>query len=380
MITTEITNSAAKSATCRSRLWSPFITCVSIPSFKTSRHYRTALELQHQVRLRVFLADAKLPSPKSALRCFRFYNINLRRETVASGQDGGPLLNKVLPNYLPAMNVCVFGSSSKNTNEAYTKCAFRLGELIAERGHTCVNGAGRFGVMGAVNSGCDSKGGKIIGVIHSIFCVDASEHPHIKDMVVVGGIDLYQRKLELFNNSDCILVLPGGVGTFDELWDGVTARSLGMKGMSTKPICIVNIDGYFDGSLQQMRRAKADGILYDDVSEYFQVENDVESALAWCEAAVHSHRKAPMDSHERKVERQVLRNNNVEEVDPVQLEKPVHLLRPLEESTTVVGGQQGASVPPPSPVSASLPRLVPAVLAVMAGMTLSRIIATRSVK
>lgn len=209
--------------------------------------------------------------------------------------------------------------------------AYRLGELIAERGHTCVNGAGRYGVMGGVNNGCSNKGGKIIGVIHSIFCVDTSEHPYIKDLLVVGGIDLYQRKLELFNNSDCVLVLPGGVGTFDELWDGISSRSLAMKGMSMKPICIVNLNGYYDGSIMQMHRAKKDGILYEDIDEYFHVEDNVEDALRWCEEAVHSSRKIATDAHERKVERMVTRFNNVAET---VLEKPDHVIRPTNGQAT----------------------------------------------
>lgn len=211
------------------------------------------------------------------------------------------------------MNVCVFGSSSQSTKSVYVEEALKLGELIAEQGHTCVNGAGKYGVMGGVNNGCFSRGGKIIGVIHNIFCVDSSEHPTIKDLVIVGGIDLYERKLQLFDYSDCILVLPGGVGTFDELWDGISSRSLGMKGMTTKPICVVNIDGFYDGSIQQMKRAFEDGILYQEISEYFHVEDNVTDALKWCVDAVHSSRKIPMDAHVRKVERVLRKSNNLHE-------------------------------------------------------------------
>lgn len=209
------------------------------------------------------------------------------------------------------MNICVFGSSSQGTKSVYVDEAYKLGELIAEQGYTCVNGAGKYGVMGGVNNGCFQRGGKILGVIHNIFCVDSSEHPTIKDLVIVGGIDLYERKLQLFDNSDCIMVLPGGVGTFDELWDGISSRSLGMKGMTIKPICVVNINGFYDGSLLQMKRAFEDGILYQDVEEYFHVEDNVTDALQWCVDAVHSSRKIPMDTHVRKVERVLRKSNNL---------------------------------------------------------------------
>ena len=216
------------------------------------------------------------------------------------------------------MRVGVFGSSSKDTKQAYLDEAFRLGELLAERGYTCVNGAGKFGVMGALNTACSQKNGKIVGVIHSIFCVDAGEHPFIKDLLVVGGIDLYERKLQLFDASDCIMVLPGGVGTFDELWDGISSKSLGMKDMSLKPICIVNVDGFYDGSLQQLQRAHEDGILYQEVEEYVHVETNVADALAWCAEQVENSRKVPIDTHLRKIERMVAKNNNVPHPDPVE--------------------------------------------------------------
>jgi uncharacterized protein (TIGR00730 family) len=203
-----------------------------------------------------------------------------------------------------SMRVCVFGSSSTATNTKYVEAAVLLGELIAEKGLVCVNGAGKFGVMGGLNDGCSSKNGDIVGIIHSKFCVDFGEHKSIKKLEIVDGADLYQRKLRLFENSDCILVLPGGVGTFDELWDGVSAKSLGMKDMSNKPICVVNIDGYYDGSILQMRRAAADGILYKDVEAFFHVETNVQDALDWCIAEL------------QKLEKTVELNSDSVAVDP----------------------------------------------------------------
>ncbi|KAJ1438761.1 hypothetical protein B484DRAFT_323946 [Ochromonadaceae sp. CCMP2298] len=180
------------------------------------------------------------------------------------------------------MNVCVFGSSSKSTNALYVEESYTLGQLIAKAGLVCVNGAGRFGCMGGVNDGCHSKGGKIKGIIHRQFCVDFKEHPIIKDLIIVDGADLYERKLELFNNSDCLIVMPGGCGTFDEFWDGVSAKSLGMKDMDNKPICLANIQGFYDGFIMQMQRARKDGILYHEVDEYFHVEDTAKGALDWC--------------------------------------------------------------------------------------------------
>ena len=145
------------------------------------------------------------------------------------------------------LRVCVFGSSSKKTNPRYVQEGVVLGEALAANGYLCVNGAGSTGCMGGVNKGCESGGGKIRGVIHEKFCVDFGEHPHIKDLIMCKGSDLSERKQALLDHSDCVIVLPGGVGTFDEFWDCVCGKSLGMKGMDGKPICLVNIDGFYDG-------------------------------------------------------------------------------------------------------------------------------------
>jgi cytokinin riboside 5'-monophosphate phosphoribohydrolase len=180
------------------------------------------------------------------------------------------------------MRVCVFGSSSRQTLAKYYDESVRLGTLIAQKGHILVNGAGRYGVMGGVNEGAFTNNGHVQGVIHRSFYVDHGEDSRIKDLVITDGWDLSERKDKLFANSDCIMIMPGGVGTFDEFWDGVSSKALGMKGMTVKPIVVVNIDGYYDGFLEQLHRAQRDGILYHQVEDYFHIESDVEKALDYC--------------------------------------------------------------------------------------------------
>jgi predicted Rossmann-fold nucleotide-binding protein len=136
--------------------------------------------------------------------------------------------------------------------------------------------------MGGVNKGCDNGKGQVRGIIHEKFCVDFGEHPHIKDLVMSKGQDLSERKQALIDHGDCLLVMPGGVGTFDEFWDCVCGKSLGMKGMNKKPICLVNLNGFYDGFLMQMRRAHKEGILYGQIETYFHVESDPIAALDWC--------------------------------------------------------------------------------------------------
>lgn len=183
------------------------------------------------------------------------------------------------------MRITVFGSSSPTTKDDYLQTAYDLGHLISKRDHICVNGGGGTGVMGSLNKGCRAKGNgdNVIGVIHEMWALDAGEDVEISNMITVTGNDLEERKRQLLHHGDCIMALPGGAGTYDEFWDCVVCKSLKLKGMTHKPICLLNIDGFFEGFLIQMERAHRDGILYGAVSNYFHVADDVTSALDWCE-------------------------------------------------------------------------------------------------
>jgi len=161
-----------------------------------------------------------------------------------------------------------------------------LGCLLAKNGFVCVNGGGGSGCMGALNSGCREYNGEIFGVIHESFVIDGSADPFITNLIIAKGSDLYQRKFLLLSNSDCVIILPGGVGTYDEIWDSVCQRSLKMNNMHEKPICMLNYDGFYDGLIHQMQRASSDGLLYGNIEDYFHVENTAEAALEWCANSV----------------------------------------------------------------------------------------------
>lgn len=144
------------------------------------------------------------------------------------------------------LRVCCYGSSSSLTPEKYMTEARSLGYILAKRGHTCVNGAGSFGCMAAMNDGAAIGNGHIVGVIHEMFVVDGSDWcvrdggahevfrdaslttavppaaiPHrdapLREMIVAGGDDLQERKKLLVQGADALVVLPGGPGTWDEV-------------------------------------------------------------------------------------------------------------------------------------------------------------------
>lgn len=182
--------------------------------------------------------------------------------------------------------ICVFGSSSPQTSDVFRDAASQVGNEIAKIDGTCVNGGGKFGVMGALNVACRNANGKILGIIHQKFLDLGGGDTEITNMIVCKGDDLVERKQLLMQKSDCILSLPGGPGTFSELWDAVVNKSLDFLSMGAMPICILNVDGYYNGTLEQMRLASSEKLLYGNLEDYFHVETDPVAAVQWCDKEV----------------------------------------------------------------------------------------------
>ena len=179
------------------------------------------------------------------------------------------------------LSVCVFGSSSDRTPENFLKAGYDLGSLLAKKNYKCVNGGGKFGVMGAVNRGLIDSKGISIGVIHSKWVVDIDEMQHgMTKMIVADGDNLVERKRLLFENSDCFVSLPGGPGTFDELFEFICEKQLGFH---NKPVVIVNIDNYYDGIIAQLNEAKDKKLLHSNVENMVYICSNIEDAIKYCE-------------------------------------------------------------------------------------------------
>lgn len=205
------------------------------------------------------------------------------------------------------MRICVLGSSSAKTSKSITDESYQLGKILAEKNIICVNGGGKTGVMGSVNDACLDHNGKTIGVIHEMFCFDGEESQNLSKVVVVNGGDLHARKRKLFVLSDALIFMPGGAGTFDELWDAISARSLRLRMMCVekrdsidvyksdtslgldrvedfkrKPIVVVNIDGFYDTVLKTFEQMNKHNVLYSKIEDYYHVVSTAEEAVEYC--------------------------------------------------------------------------------------------------
>ena len=138
------------------------------------------------------------------------------------------------------MNICVFAASSSKIEKVYINAASRLGELIASMGHDIVYGGGGIGLMGAMADAAMNQGGKITGVIPSFMHDNGWGHGGIDALVITE--DMASRKKKMFEMSDAVIALPGGIGTIEELTEAITMKQLGLfKG----PLVILNTESFY---------------------------------------------------------------------------------------------------------------------------------------
>ena len=140
----------------------------------------------------------------------------------------------------PPSSICVFCGARFGTDPGARALAVNLGELLAREGITLVYGGGGVGLMGVMANAALDAGGKAVGVIPRFLLKREAGHPALSETVVVET--MHQRKLEMFERSDAIVVLPGGIGTLEEFFEVLSWRTLGLH---TKPIVIVDQGGYW---------------------------------------------------------------------------------------------------------------------------------------
>lgn len=148
------------------------------------------------------------------------------------------------------MNITVYSASSGQVPAHYVEAARELGRLMAQGGHTLINGAGRTGLMGACADGCLEAGGEAVGVIPRFMVENGWQHPALTRLIVTD--DMHSRKERMAEMADACIALPGGVGTLEELLEIITWKQLGLY---RKPIVVLNVDDYFAPLLAQLERA-----------------------------------------------------------------------------------------------------------------------------
>lgn len=172
------------------------------------------------------------------------------------------------------MRVCVFCGSSPGRTPAYQDAAREVGKTLAQRGIELVYGGAGVGTMGVVADAALAAGGLVHGVIPQSLVDREVAHAGLTSLKVVP--DLHQRKAGMSEMSDAYLVLPGGAGTLEELFEVWTWAQLGLH---TKPIALLDVAGFYQPMLGFLDRISAEGFLRDDFREMLIVTADVAEAL-----------------------------------------------------------------------------------------------------
>lgn len=143
---------------------------------------------------------------------------------------------------MPAIKtVCVYCGASTRVDAIYKETAARTGELLAKSGFNVVYGGGQLGLMGLVADNAVANGAHVTGIITTLLEGIEGTHPGLANIQVVDT--MHTRKRKMSELADAFIILPGGFGTLDELFEILTWRQLQMH---DKPIVIINTNGYWD--------------------------------------------------------------------------------------------------------------------------------------
>ncbi len=174
------------------------------------------------------------------------------------------------------MKICVFGAASESIDQAYKDATEEMGALLAQRGHELVFGAGRNGLMGAVARGFKKGGGYIYGVIPHFFREENVEEIYELCDRLIYTDTMHQRKQTMEDKAEAFIIVPGGIGTFEELFEILTLRQLGRH---NKPIIIYNLKGFYNELISALENAAGKGFIKEGCLRLYKCAENVEDVI-----------------------------------------------------------------------------------------------------
>ncbi|MES0340213.1 MAG: TIGR00730 family Rossman fold protein [Anaerolineales bacterium] len=176
-------------------------------------------------------------------------------------------------------NICIYCGSSDQIKAEYLQAAVEMGAALVERDLRLIYGGGSTGMMGALADAVLANGGEVIGIIPTMFETPELLHTGLTELIVVD--DINTRKTRMAEMSDAFVALPGGFGTFDELFEILTWSQIGLH---RNPIGILNTLGYFTPLLAVIEHARQEGFIYNEHIELLIDEADPQALLTRLEA------------------------------------------------------------------------------------------------
>ncbi len=177
-------------------------------------------------------------------------------------------------NTTPAFSVCVYCGSKPGQDPRFAAVAQEVGQWIGQHGGQLVYGGGRNGLMGLIADSTRAAGGRVVGVIPSALVEREWAHEGCDELHVVET--MHERKRMMMERADAFLALPGGIGTFEELFEVWAWRQLGYH---DKPIGILSSRGYYDRMMAFMQDVVREGFMGEWQMDLVQVGNDAAPLL-----------------------------------------------------------------------------------------------------
>ncbi|WP_066225328.1 TIGR00730 family Rossman fold protein [Formosa haliotis] len=171
-------------------------------------------------------------------------------------------------------SIAVFCGSSEGNDPEIKFEAYQLGKTLAQQDITLVYGAAKIGIMGEVARGVLDLNGKVLGIIPGFLETKEIVHPKLSELIVTKN--MHDRKVKMYEQSDGFMVIPGGFGTMDEFFEITT---WGQLGLHTKPIGILNTNGYYDALLAQCKTMVDRGFLSQENLDAVVVDTTISGLL-----------------------------------------------------------------------------------------------------
>jgi len=173
-------------------------------------------------------------------------------------------------------SLAVFCGSKTGKDPLFIQHAAQLGKLMAENNIKLIYGGGSAGLMGIIADSVMQEGGKVTGFIPKLLLEWEVQHRHITELIICD--DMHERKKKIYSVCDAAIILPGGFGTLDELFEIVTWNQLTIH---DKHIFILNSGGFYDHLLKHIELMKREGFLYEEAIKRITVLDDPAELVAY---------------------------------------------------------------------------------------------------
>ena len=167
--------------------------------------------------------------------------------------------------------LCIYCSSSNDLPEKFYKISKELGDMLAQKGYNMVYGGSTRGMMGAIADNALKNGAEVIGVMPEKFQDWGLQQPNLTKLIITK--DMRERKATMEKHADAFIAMPGGFGTFEEIFEILVAKQLNYH---SKPVIFMNFDGYYDNMFKMFDTVYQNNFAKQETKTLYFIANTLE--------------------------------------------------------------------------------------------------------